>query len=99
MLKKCEPLGCNDHNQIYYIIKVKGERNREISYRKTFHKGRYKDLREYLAKIYWNKTLKNKIATVEKNCPVKKTGETVKEDMGGGAMAALALDRFNRKVG
>ena len=59
----CEPLGCSDHNQIHFIIKVKGERNRKIRYRKKFHKGRYKDMREYLAKIDWNNTLKNKTAT------------------------------------
>ena len=29
-VKICEPLGCNDHNQINFIIKVKGERNRKI---------------------------------------------------------------------
>ena len=40
-----EPLGCSDHNQIYFIIKVKGERNRKIRYRKMFH------MRKYLAKI------------------------------------------------
>ena len=51
------------HNQIHFIIKVKGERNRKIRYRKKFHKGRYKDIREYLAKIDRNKTLKNKTAT------------------------------------
>ena len=28
-VKICEPLGCNDHNQIHFIIKVKGERNRK----------------------------------------------------------------------
>ena len=55
----CEPLGCSDHNQIYFIIKAKGERNRKI----FFHKGRYKNMREYLAKIDWNNTLKNKTAT------------------------------------
>ena len=43
----CEPLGCSDHNQIYFIIKVKGEQNRKIRYRKFFHKGRYKDMRKY----------------------------------------------------
>ena len=37
-VKICEPLGCSDHNQIYFIIKVKGERNRKIRYRKHFHK-------------------------------------------------------------
>ncbi|KAK2191456.1 hypothetical protein NP493_53g17003 [Ridgeia piscesae] len=30
-IKICEPLGCSDHNQIHFIIKVKGERNRNIS--------------------------------------------------------------------
>ena len=25
----CEPLGCSDHNQIYFI-KIEGERNRKI---------------------------------------------------------------------
>ena len=52
----CEPLGCSDHNQIYFIIKVKGEQNRKILYRKQFHKGRYKDMRKHLAKIDWNNT-------------------------------------------
>ena len=47
----CEPLGCSDHNQIHFIIKVKGEQNRKIRYRKIFHKGRYKDMRKHLAKI------------------------------------------------
>ena len=61
-VKICEPLGCSDHNQIHFNIKVKGERNRKIRYRKKFHKGRYKDMREYLAKIDWNNTLKNKTA-------------------------------------
>ena len=42
-VKICEPLGCSDHNQIHFNIKVKGERNRKIRYRKTFHKGRYID--------------------------------------------------------
>ena len=59
----CEPLGCSDHNQIYFIIKVKGEQNRKIRYRNIFHKGRYKDMRKHLAKIDWNKTLENKTAT------------------------------------
>ena len=36
----CEPLGCSDHNQIHFIIKVKGEQNKKIRYRKNFHKGR-----------------------------------------------------------
>ena len=88
----CEPLGCSDHNQIHFIIKVKGERNRKIRYRKNFHKGRYKDMREYLAKIDWNNTLKNKTATeswnilkreidcvVVKFVPLKKQGKRSKK--------------------
>ena len=51
----CEPLGYSDHNQIYFIIKVKGEQNRKIRYRKIFHKGRYKDMRKHLtATECWN---------------------------------------------
>ena len=91
-VKICEPLGCSDHNQIHFIIKVKGERNRKTRYRKTFHKGRYKDMREYLAKTDWNNTLKNKTATecwnilkseidcvVDKFVPLKKQGKRSKK--------------------
>ena len=91
-VKICEPLGCSDHNQIHFIIKVKGERNRKIRYRKKCHKGRYKDMREYLAKIDWNNTLKNKTATecwnllkskidcvVDKFVPLKKQGKRSKK--------------------
>ena len=28
-VKICEPPGCSDHNQIHFIINVKGERNRK----------------------------------------------------------------------
>ena len=62
-IKIYEPLGCSDDNHIYVIIKVKAVRNRTLRYRKTSHKGRYKDMGEYLAKIDWNNTLKNKTAT------------------------------------
>ena len=47
----CEPLGSSDHNQVYFIIKVKGEQNRKIRYRKKCHKGRYKDMRKHVATI------------------------------------------------
>ncbi|KAK2146750.1 hypothetical protein NP493_3581g00000 [Ridgeia piscesae] len=92
-VKICEPLGCSDHNQIHFIIKVKGERNRKIRYWNKIHKGRYKDMREYLAKIDWNNTLKNKTATecwnillkseidcvVDKFVPLKKQGKWSKK--------------------
>ena len=55
-VKICEPLGCSVHNKIYFIIKLKGERNRKIRSWKTFHKGRYKATRKYLAKIDWKHT-------------------------------------------
>ena len=62
-VKICEPLECTDHNQIYFIIKVKRDRNRKTRYMKHFHKGRYKDMRKYSAKIDWNNTLKYYSAT------------------------------------
>ena len=69
----CEPLGCSDHNQIYFIIKVKGERNRKIRYRKNFHKGRYKAATEW-----WN-ILKSEIdCIVETIVPLKKQGKRSK---------------------
>ena len=80
-----------DHNQLYFNIKVKGVRNRNIRYRNNFLDGRYQDMREYLAKIDWNNTLKNKTATecwnilkseidcvVDKFVPLKKTGKRSK---------------------
>ena len=58
----------------------------------NFHKGRYKDMREYLEKIDWNNTLKNKTATecwnilkseidcvVDKCVPLKKQGKRSKK--------------------
>ena len=91
-IKIYDTLGCSDHNQIHFIIKVKGERNRKIRYRKNVHKERYKDMREYLAKIDWNNTLKNKTATecwnilmseincvVDKFVPLKKQGKRSKK--------------------
>ena len=92
-VKICEPLRCSDHNQIYFIIKVKGERNKEKNkVQENFHKGRYKDMREYLANIEWNNTLKNKTATecwnilkseidcvIDKCVPLKKQGKRSKK--------------------
>jgi len=58
-----EPLGCSDHNQVLFTINVKSERNSKIHYRRNFHKGQYKDMRNYLAKIDWDNTLENKSVT------------------------------------
>ena len=46
-VKICEPLGCSDHNQIYFSVKVKRERNRKIqekfTQRKTLSKDRLEE--------------------------------------------------------
>ena len=56
-----EPLGKSDHNQIHFDIKVKTESTNK-KYRRNFHKGKYKDMRKYLAKLDWNNMLRNKTA-------------------------------------
>ena len=56
-----EPLGNSDHNQIYFDIKVKSESENK-NYRRSFHKGKYKYMRIYLAKLHWNNMLGNKTA-------------------------------------
>ena len=56
-----EPLGNIDHNQIHFHIKIKSESKTE-KYRRNFHKGKYKDMRKYLAKLDWNNMLRNKTA-------------------------------------
>ncbi|WP_166376079.1 hypothetical protein, partial [Aeromicrobium phragmitis] len=86
-VKICEPLGSNDHNQVHFTITVKSEGNNKKRYRRNFHKGRYKDMRKYLAKIDWDNTLKNKTAIecwnilkgeieciIDKCIPLKKIG-------------------------
>ena len=57
-----EPLSNSDHNQIHFDINVKSESNNEKTYRRNFHKGNYKDMRKYLAKLDWNNMLMNKTA-------------------------------------
>ena len=58
-----EPLGNSDHNQIHFDINVKSESKNKKTYRRNFHKGNYKDIRKYLAKLDWNNMLVNKTAT------------------------------------
>ena len=55
--------GGSDHNQVLFTISVKSERNSKIQYRRNFHTGQYKDMRNYLAKTDWDKTLENKSVT------------------------------------
>ena len=57
-----EPLGNRDHNQIHFDISVKSESKNKKTYRRNCHKGNYKDMTKYLAKLDWNNMLMNKTA-------------------------------------
>ena len=57
-----EPLGKSDHNQIHFDINVNSESKNKKTYKRNFHKGNYKDIRKYLAKLDWNNILINKTA-------------------------------------
>ena len=57
-----EPLVNSDHNQIHFDINVNSESKNKKPYRRNFHKGNYKDMRKYLAKLDWNNMLMNKTA-------------------------------------
>ena len=61
-VKIFEPLGNSDHNQIHFDINVKSESKKMKTYKRNFHKGNYKDMRKYLAKLDWNNMLMNKTA-------------------------------------
>ena len=81
-----EPLGNSDHNQIHFDINVKSESKNKKTCKRNFHKGNYKDMRKYLAKLDWNNMLTNKTAIecwnilkyeiesiIDKFVPLKKT--------------------------
>ena len=57
-----EPLGNSDHNQIHFDINVKSESKNKKMYRRNLHKGNFKDMRKYLAKLDWNNMPLNKTA-------------------------------------
>ena len=65
-IKIHEPLGSSDNNQINFDIKVKSETTNKTKYRRNFHKGKYKDMKKYLAKVKldYNNMLRNK-TTIE----------------------------------
>ena len=52
-------MGNNDHIQIHFDINVKSE-SKNKKYTRNFYKGKYKDMRKYLAKLDWNNMLRNK---------------------------------------
>ena len=62
-VKVHEPLGSSDHNQIQFNIKVKIGNAYKKQWRRNFNKGKYKEMRTYLANIDWNNLLKNKTGT------------------------------------
>ena len=61
-VKILEPFGNSDHNQIHFDINVKSESKNKKTYKRNFHKGKYKDMRKYLAKLDWNNMPMNKTA-------------------------------------
>ena len=61
-VKVHEPLGLSDHNQIHLNIKVKKGNTYKKQWRRNFNKGKYKEMRTYLANIDWTNLLKNKTA-------------------------------------
>ena len=78
-----EPLGNSDYNQIHFDINVKSESKNKKMYRRNFHKGNYKDMTKYLAKLDWNNMLMNKTARlkyeiesiIDKFVPLKNQGK------------------------
>ena len=87
-VKVHKPLGSSDHNQIQFNIKVKTGNTYINQWRRNFNKGKYKEVRAYLANIDWNNLLKNKTATecwtclkyeiegiIEKFFPLRKQGK------------------------
>ena len=57
------PLGSSNHSQIHFNIKVKTGNTYKNQWRRNFNKGKFKEMRTYLANIDWNNLLKNKTAT------------------------------------
>ncbi|MBA1446783.1 MAG: hypothetical protein FE835_18145 [Gammaproteobacteria bacterium] len=87
-VKVHEPLGSSDHNQIHFSIKVQSRNNAKKQWRRNFNKGKYKQMRTYLAHLDWTTLMKNKTATecwtllkneiegiIERFVPLKKQGK------------------------
>ena len=62
-IKICDPLGSSDHNQIHFSIKIQIEIIDQKRWRRHFNKGKYKQMRPYLASINWTDLVKVKTAT------------------------------------
>ena len=53
-----EPLGSSDHNQLHFDVKLKSDKTKVRQCRRDFRKGNYKEIRNSLAHIEWNDTMK-----------------------------------------
>ena len=62
-VKICEPLGSSDHNQIHFSIKIQTEITSKKRGRRNFNKGKYKQMRTYLASTNWTYLMKDNTAT------------------------------------
>ena len=60
-MSKQESLGNSDIMK--YILTSKKNQKVKKTYRRNLHKGKYKDMRKYLAKLDWNNMLRNKTTT------------------------------------
>ena len=89
-IKICEPLGYSDHNQIHFSIQIQTEITGKKRWRRNFNKGKYKQMRSYLASIIWTDLMKVKTTTgcwtilkdeiegiIETFLPIKKSRETI----------------------
>ena len=111
-VKMHEPLGNSDHNQIHFDINVKSESKNKKTYRRNFHKGNFKDVRKYLAKLDWNNMLMHKTAIecwnilkyeiesiIDKFVPLKKQGKrSRKKHLSKGAIRKIVFKQTMWRV-
>ena len=59
-VKRQEPLGSSDHNQLHFNIKIKSDKPKVSRWKRNFRKGNYKEMSTTLEHIDWNDKMKNK---------------------------------------
>ena len=62
-LKICDPFGHSGHNHIHFSIKLQTEIIGKKRWRRNFNKGKYKQVKTYLASIHLTDVMKDKTAT------------------------------------
>ena len=70
-VKLYETLGSRDHNYMQFDIKVKSENQHKKYSTRYFNKGKYKDIRKYLAKLDLNNMKRNKTTSESWNTLMK----------------------------